>query len=120
LYLPRNYDGLHEDKYHLCDEPFDYASWKNGKITQTESPSVRALGTDSADRVVMEVSIPDKGDVYVDILNSNGELVWRLEANGLEPGKHEVVWDGFSQPGLYNIYVKGMGWDAERQMVIYT
>ena len=31
----------------------------------------------------MEVSVPEKGDVYVDILNSNGELVWRLEADGL-------------------------------------
>jgi uncharacterized protein (DUF362 family) len=120
LYLRKNYDGLNEDKYHLCDEPFDYASWKKGKLTRTESPSIRALGTDSADRIVLEVSVPEKSDVYVDILNRNGELVWRLEADGLEPGKHELVWDGFSQPGLYNMYVKGMGWDVERQMVIYT
>ena len=68
----------------------------------------------------MEVSVPEKGDVYVDILNRHGELVWRMEADGLEPGKHEVVWDGFSQPGLYNVYVKGMDWDAKREMVIYT
>ena len=120
-YLRRNNDGQDEDKYHMCDEPFDYSSWKTvGKVIRSDAPSIRALGTDSNDKVVMEVSVPEKGDVYVDILNRHGELVWRLEADGLEPGKHEVVWDGFSQPGLYNVYVKGMGWDAEREMVIYT
>jgi uncharacterized protein (DUF362 family) len=120
LYLRRNYDGLDEDKFHLCNEPFDYTAWKAGSLSQTIAPSVRALGTDSSDRVVMEVAVPEKGDVYMDILNRHGDVVWRLEANGLEPGKHQVVWDGFSQPGMYNMYVKGMDWDAERQMVIYT
>ncbi len=120
-YLRKNTKGFNEDKYHMCDEPFDYGSWKTtGKVCQPDLPSIRTLGTDSNDKVVMEVSVPEKGDVYVDILNRHGELVWRLEAEGLEPGKHEVVWDGFSQPGLYNVYVKGMGWDAEREMVIYT
>jgi len=119
-YLRKNVAGQDEDKYHLVNEPFDYTSWKTGKLTRTETPSIRALGTDSNDKVVMEVNVPEKGDVYVDILNRHGEVVWRLEANDLEPGKHQVVWDGFSQPGLYNMYVKGMGWDAEREMVIYT
>ena len=119
-YLRKNNDGLNEDKYHMVDEPFDYSSWKNGKISQNNSPSIRAIGTDSSERVVMEVSVPEKGDVFVDILNRHGEVVWRMHADDLEPGKHEVVWDGFSQPGLYNMYVKGMGWDAEREMVIYT
>ncbi|MFC2123222.1 DUF362 domain-containing protein [Bacteroidota bacterium] len=120
-YLRRNNNGLDEDKYHICDEPFDYSLLKaTGKVIQRDVPSIRALGTDSNDKVIMEVSIPEKGDVYVDILNRHGELIWRLEADELEPGKHEVVWDGFSQPGLYNVYVKGMNWDAEREMVIYT
>jgi hypothetical protein len=119
-YLRKNYDGLNEERYHMCDEPFDYSSWKTRKLSRNEIPSVQALGTDSSDRIVMEVSIPDKGDVYMDILNRHGEVVWRMHADDLEPGKHEVVWDGFSQPGLYNVYVKGMGWDAEREMVIYT
>jgi hypothetical protein len=120
MYLRKNYEGLNEEKYHLCNESFDYSSWKAGKISQAEVPSIRALGTDPGNNVVIEVSVPEKSDVYVDILNSHGEVVWRLEADGLEPGKHEVVWDGFSQPGLYTMYVKGMTWDAERQMVLFT
>lgn len=121
LYLRKNYDGMDEDLYHLCDEPFDYTSWKAGKTSQNvSSPAIRAIGTDSGDHVVMEVSVPEKSDVYVDILNRNGDVVWRMHAPDLEPGKHQVVWDGFSQPGMYSMYVKGMGWDAEREMVIFT
>jgi flagellar hook assembly protein FlgD len=104
----------------MVDEPFDYKAWKSGKIVSVDQPSIRALGTDAAENVVMEVSVPEKGDVYVDVLNANGDLVWRMHADDLEQGVHQVVWDGFSQPGLYNMYVKGMGWDAEREMVIYT
>jgi hypothetical protein len=43
-----------------------------------------------------------------------------MHADDLEPGAHQVVWDGFAQPGMYNMYVKGMDWDAEREIVIYT
>jgi hypothetical protein len=120
LYLRTSIDGLLEDKYHLCNEPFDYSKWKTGKISANTLPSIKALGTDSKDQVVMEVSVPDKGDVFVDIMNNNGEVVWRLQAEGLEPGNHQVVWDGFNKPGMYSVYVKGMGWDAEQETVIYT
>ena len=119
-YLRKNTNGRNEEKYHLCDEKFDYSAWKNGTLPVAETPSIKAIGTDSDNKVVMEVTVPDKGDVYVDILNRHGEVVWRMHADDLEPGTHQVVWDGFSQPGIYNMYVKGMDWDAERQMVIYT
>jgi hypothetical protein len=120
LYLRRNYEEMKEDRFHLCDEPFDYSAWKSGKISKNEIPSVRALGTDSNDQVVMEVSVPEKGEVYMDILNREGEVVWRLHTDDLEPGKHQVVWDGFNKPGMYSVYVKGMEWDAEREIVIYN
>jgi len=119
-YLRKNTKGQKEDKYHLCDEPFDYTAWRKNTPVKNADASIHALGTDSNEKVVMDVSVPEKGDVFVDILNKEGEIVWRLEAKDLEPGNHQVVWDGFSSPGLYNMYVKGMGWDAERQMVIYS
>ena len=119
-YLSRNTNGMNEDRYHMCDEPFNYSAWKNGSLSKAEVPSIKAIGTDSNNKVVMEVNVPGKGDVYVDILNSHGEVVWRMHADDLEPGTHQVVWDGFSQPGMYNMYVKGMDWDAEREVVIYT
>ena len=109
-----------EERFHMCDEPFDYKAWKStGKIAAIE-PSIMVLGADSNNNVVMDVSVPKKGDVYVDVLNSKGELLHRMYAYDLEPGNHQVVWDGFGQPGLYTTYVKGMDWDAEKQMVIYS
>ena len=115
-YLPLDDDEV----YHMCDEPFDYKAWKEtGKIAKIE-PYIRAIGTDSNNRIVMDMSVPEKGNVYVDILNNDGDLVGRLFADDLEPGNHQVVWDGFGQPGMYTTYVKGMGWDAENKMVIYS
>jgi hypothetical protein len=119
-YLRKNSNGFNEERYHMCDEPFDYRAWKSGRRASLDLPSIRALGTDPDNHVVMEITVPEKGDVYVDILNRHGEVVWRLHADDLEPGKHQVVWDGFSSPGLYNMYVKGMGWDATREMIIYA
>jgi len=119
-YLQRDYNGQNEPLFHLCDEPFDYSAWKAGKQTGDCSPSIREIGHDARNNVVMELSLPEHDDVYVDVLNKKGEIIWRLMADDLEPGVHQVVWDGFDQPGLYNVYVKGMGWDAEKQMVIYS
>lgn len=118
-YLARNYGGQNEPLYHLCDEPFDYSAWKAGK-KMSRRPDIRPLGRDSRGNVIMDLSLPEKDDVWMDILDSNGQVVWRLKADGLEPGVHQVVWDGFSQPGLYTSYVRGMGWDAARKMVVYS
>ena len=120
LYMRRNYDGYNEDQYHMVDEPFDYTAWRTGTPVADIKPSIKAIGTDPGNGIVMELNVPEESNVYVDIKNRFGDVVWHLKADGLEPGKHEVVWDGFSEPGLYTMYVKGMDWDAERQMVIYT
>lgn len=117
-YLQRDWDGQQEPFYHLCDEPFDYTAWKQGRKQADAKPVFRALGRDNAGRGVMELGLPDRDNVFVEIRNRHGELMWTLRGEGLEPGVHQVVWDGFASPGLYNVYVKGMGWDAARQMVI--
>ncbi|MCD6308375.1 MAG: hypothetical protein J7M24_05195, partial [Candidatus Latescibacteria bacterium] len=119
-YLQRDYNGQKEPEFHLCDEPFDYSAWKAGSRAAGLTPSVRELGRDNRNRVVMEMTVPKKETVWVDVLDSKGEVIWRLMAEDLEPGTHQVVWDGFASPGLYNVYVKGMGWDAENQVVTYS
>ena len=96
------------------------AAWKSGKRTGDCTPSIKELGLDSKRNMVMELSLPERDEVYVDVMNKKGEVIWRLIANDLEPGVHQVVWDGFDQPGIYSFYVRGMGWDAEKQMVIYS
>jgi len=119
-YMRKNYDGINEERYHMVDEPFDYDLWKTGKTTADNRPSIKAIGRDNSGSIVMDLNVPEESDVYVDIKNRHGDVVWRLQADGLDPGRHEVVWDGFSQPGMYTMYVKGMEWDSEREMVIYA
>ncbi|MFC1692738.1 DUF362 domain-containing protein [Candidatus Latescibacterota bacterium] len=119
-YLQRDYNGQNEPRYHLCDEPFDYSAWKSGRRISDRTPSIEELGRDSKNNLVMDLKLPRRDDVRVDVLNRKGEIIWRLYADGLEPGAHQVVWDGFDQPGIYSFYVSGMGWDAEKQIVTYS
>jgi len=120
-YLQRDYDDQDEPEFHLCDEPFDYTAWKSGtRIGECSKPSIRTLGFDANNKIVMEFSLPKRDNVYVDVVNSKGEHVWRLTAEDADPGVHQVVWDNFNSPGLYNVYIKGMGWDAENEVAIYT
>jgi len=117
-YLQRDYEGQTESKYHMCDEKFDYSAFKAGARVGDCTPSIKELGFDNDRNLVMELNLPKKEDVYVDVVDKRGEVLWRLNAEDADPGVHQVVWDGFTQPGIYNVYVKGMGWDAEKQVVI--
>lgn len=119
-YQQRDWGGQNEPEFHLCDEPFDYSAWKNGAKLSECTPSFRNLGTDNEGRMVSELTVPKKDDVYIDVLDKRGDLIARLRAPDLEPGVHQVVWDGFESPGLHNFYVKGMGWDEKLQEVIYS
>jgi len=119
-YLGRDYDGQEEPRYHLCNEPFDYSAWKAGNRSADAAPLFRELGGDNDSRRVFDLSLPKRDDVHVAVLNSKGEQVWSLMADDLEPGVHEVVWDGFASPGMYNCYVKGMGWSAKRKVAVYS
>ncbi len=117
-YLQRDYNGQNEPEFHLCDEPFDYSAWKRGARVGDCSPSFDVLGRDNDGNVVGQITVPKKDDVYVDVLDKNGEVLARLRAPDLEPGVHQVVWDGFCTPGLHNYYVRGMGWDDTLKEVI--
>ena len=118
-FLQRDWAGQNEPEYHLCDEPFDYAAWKEGKPMTACTPSIEELGRDHRNRRVFGLTLPERDRVYMEIVNSRGERLWRMRAPDLESGVHQVVWDGFASPGLYNVYVKGMGWDAKRQVVVW-
>ena len=117
-YLQRDYDGQEESEFHLCDEPFDYSAWKKGASLHDCQPNFQVLGKDNDGKMVGQLTVPKKDDVYVDVLDNNGEVQARLRAPDLEPGVHQVVWDGFASPGIHNYYVKGMGWDDTLKDVI--
>ncbi|MDP2983898.1 MAG: DUF362 domain-containing protein [Candidatus Latescibacter sp.] len=118
-YLQRDYNGQKEPRFHLCDEPFDYSAWKKGRKVSARKPVIENLGLDNAGRVNLSLTLPERDKVGVTVLNSRGEVVGRLLDGDLDAGVHHVVWDNFNSPGLYTAYVKGMGWDAVREMPIY-
>lgn len=118
-YLQRDYNGQNEPLYHLCDEPFDYSTWKKWKRVGDSAPRIRNLGLDNGNRVNLSLNLPERGPVGVTILNSRGETVGRLIDGDLDAGVHHVVWDNFSSPGMYTAYVKGMGWDAAQGVPVY-
>lgn len=121
LFLQRDYNGQNEPTYHLCGEQFDYSAWKKGVRVSERSPSIIESGRGVDGNITAERSMPESGHVYVEILDKDGTIVGQLLADGeLEPGHHQVVWDGFDAPGLYNVYFKGMNWDTEKKVVTYS
>jgi len=118
-YLQRDYNGQDEPYMHLCNEPFDYSAWKSGKRVGDCTPQIRNLGTDGEGRINLAVTVPEGERACVYVYNSRGEQVWKFEYGDLDAGVHHVVWDNFASPGLYNFYVKGMGWDARLGVPVY-
>ena len=118
-YLRRDYHGQNEPEYHMCDEPFDYSGWKAGKSPGECTPSIQELGLDKENNMLMEVSIPERDNIYIDVVDRNGDKVWRLSAEDLEPGVHQVTWDNFDKHGMYTVYMKGMRWHTKKQIMTY-
>ncbi|MCE5248831.1 DUF362 domain-containing protein [bacterium] len=119
-FLTKDYNGGTEPKYHLCDEPFNYSAWKAGAKSADCRPTVRQLGRDARNNVILDLTLPEREYVNIRIHDRDGTVVGSLLADKLDAGTHELVWDGFASPGLYNVYVKGMGWDAAQQIVTYS
>ncbi len=119
-YLRRDYGSgtKKEAAYHLCNEAFDYTAWKKSKPASLAPPELEHLGPGATGGQAFGLFLPAQDDVQVEVRDSSGEVVWRMAAEGLEPGEHHVVWDNFISPGMHSVYVKGMKWDAERRVMI--
>lgn len=64
-YLQRDYKGQNEPFFHLCNEPFDYSSWKKSKKVSAERPSIENLGFDNSGRVNLSLNLPEKERIEV-------------------------------------------------------
>jgi len=97
FYLQRNYNGGTEPFWHLCDEPFDYSQVSEVKSTIPSRPGARVLTqanqTASYQRVPIEYSIPEKGNVTLEILNDKGETVVIPVIAIRDRGTHLTSWD---------------------------
>ena len=119
-YLQRDYNGQNEPRFHLCNEPFDYSAWRAGKRLGQSAPLNVDTGNDGIEYPVAGISTESGVDAYVEVLDRNGELLWRLIADDIDPGVRSVVWDGFASPGIHGFYEKGMGWDTGKKIVTFS
>ncbi len=106
FYLQRNYNGFNEPYWHLCNEPFDYSKVSEVKPTYPTKPGARVLTqanqTASYQRLPIEYSIPEKGNVILEILNEKGETVVVPVIAVRDRGTHMASWDtGTYESGKY-------------------
>jgi len=97
FYLQRNYNGGKELYWHLCNEPFDYSRVSEVKPSYPSKPGARILTqanqTASYQRIPLEYSVPQEGNVMLEILNEKGETVV-VPVNAVrDRGIHLTSWD---------------------------
>ncbi len=86
-----------EPIWHLVDEPFDYSKVSETKPHIPASPATRVLNQHYPNaynpQMAIEFSVPEKGPVYVDILDQNGLTVETILNAICEPGYHMAAWN---------------------------
>jgi hypothetical protein len=97
FYLQKNYNGGNEPFWHLCNEPFDYNKVNEVKPSYPSKPGARVLTqacqTASYPKVPIEYSIPQKGNVILEILNEKGQTVVVPVIAERDRGSHLASWD---------------------------
>jgi chitodextrinase len=77
----------------------------------------------ASDPVRIPVTIQGAGNAVVDVLDSGGRRVRRIELSGLAPGRQEVVWDGRNDagrvvaPGAYRAWLIAGGQRSSIRLV---
>ena len=97
FYLQKNYGGGNEPFWHLVDEPFDYNTVNEEKPVYPSKPGARVFTqtsqTASYPKVSIEYSVPEKGNVMLEILNGKGETVVVPVIAIRDRGYHLTSWD---------------------------
>ncbi|MDP2984089.1 MAG: DUF362 domain-containing protein [Candidatus Latescibacter sp.] len=110
--------GRNEPEYHLCNEPFSYSAFRNVKKQNALSPSIRYIGTDRTGQAVFDLTLPERGEIAVDILDLRGRAAERLLSGQLNTGSHQVVWNAFADPGVYTARLRGRGWETVERLIV--
>jgi hypothetical protein len=97
FYLQKNFNGGAEKYWHLCNEPFDYGKVNETKPSYPSKPGARvltqAVQTAFYPKVSIEYSIPQKGNVILEILNEKGQTVVVPVIAERDRGVHMASWD---------------------------
>jgi len=107
-----------EAEYHLCDEPFEYASEPvPASLSGGDKPRIQVLGPWRpgyfSSSLVIEYSLPADGYACVDLYNAAGERVGVLDQGWMTKGVHAATWNtGQAASGTYYCRLRAGG--AER------
>ena len=95
-YLQRDYNGGTEPKYHLCDEPYTYAT-EAIQASVAERPQTFVLNQNYPNPFNPSTSIaytlPSGGQARLEVFNTRGQLVDVLVEGYRPAGSHMAVWN---------------------------
>jgi hypothetical protein len=103
-YLRRDYNGGSEDVYHLVNEPYTYTSTvhssRNAAPRLSYLSSIRQAGSGTS--ALLTYSLPQSGNVRIDVFRASGELVDVVSNGWASAGTHMVSWHCTRRPaGMY-------------------
>jgi hypothetical protein len=122
-YLQRDYDGQNEPYWHLVNEPYYYNT--TGIDTLPVNPQNFYLKQNYPNPVRTTTSftfnIPGNGQVYAEILGSNGQVIETMINEHLTSGEHTLSWNSSNHPsGLYVCRIKfGSSFRTSKMMVFH-
>lgn len=105
-YLQRDYDGQSEPYWHLCDEPYDYASTAvtRAALRPTTFELAQNYPNPFNGGTTIEFTLPKAGHVRLEILNALGQTVDILQDHVVDAGQHMVTWHANTAPTGHYFY----------------
>ena len=112
-----------EPLWHLCDQPFDYGRVSETKAAPPARPSARVLNADYPasyySQVAIEVSVPEQGRVFVEILDQNGDNISVITNAVCDAGYHLATWNvGNVATGRYRYRYRFNDYSEEHEIVL--
>lgn len=120
-YLQRNYNGQNEPYWHLLNEPYDYGATSVNDLNSAGKEFTLHQNFPNPVRSTTCISfrIPCRGNVRVEILNGNGNIVDVVSDCSLSEGNHALFWNCTEVPsGLYVCRVQFGGLTRFRKLMV--
>jgi uncharacterized protein (DUF362 family) len=122
-YLRKDYNGQHEDFYHLCNEAFDYTQVH---VETPEAPMIsqsfilyQNYPNPFNPSTSIGFSLPQSGPLRIDILNGLGKIVDVPVDRFYKKGSHMVVWrSGRFPSGVYYYRLRSGSFNETRKMIL--
>ena len=112
-----------EPFWHLCDEPFDYSTITEKRPGIPPKPTTRVLNQDFPTsyypQFAIEVSVPEKGWVFVEILDQNGKNLEVITNAVCDAGFHLATWNtGKYAAGRYQYRLRFKDFNEARDITL--